>query len=123
MEKHIVFYDAKCPLCHSIKTVLKRLDWFNRIEWVAIQEAERRLDLYPYLIGKDVYDEIHMRTAKGEVKVGYYAIRRMLLALPVPALLALLLYIPYLDKVGSPLYKWFSAHRYEWFGRYETAKL
>ncbi len=119
--KHIVFYDAQCPFCFNVKRILRKFDWFHQIKWVAVQEVEERGG-YPYLEGRNTLDEIHMLTKEGEVKEGYYSIRKLLLALPPFALLGLLLYLPGMDRVGSPAYKWFSGHRYQWFGRYDIPR-
>ncbi|WP_181347576.1 thiol-disulfide oxidoreductase DCC family protein [Thalassobacillus sp. CUG 92003] len=115
--KHVVFYDAKCPLCMNTKRVLKPLDWKSRIEWVPVQEAD--VEDYPFLKGRNVYDEIYMQASSGVVYVGFYTIRRLLSALPVTRPVSLLLHLPGAALLGSPLYKWVSRHRYEWFGRYD----
>ncbi|MCA0971213.1 DUF393 domain-containing protein [Halobacillus litoralis] len=119
--KHIVFYDAQCPFCFYFKKTLRLFDWTDQIKWVAVQET-RQNGTYPYLEGRDTLDEIHMLTKEGEIKQGFYTIRRLLLALPPFALLALLLYLPGVDRVGPPLYRWVSANRHRWFGRYDLPR-
>ncbi|WP_270180697.1 thiol-disulfide oxidoreductase DCC family protein [Alkalihalobacillus sp. CinArs1] len=118
--KHLVFYDAQCPLCFNVKKTLQKLDWRGQIEWISVQEVESNPEAYPYMQYRHdlMYDEIHMLTASGRLYSGFSTVRRLLLALPITIPLSLFLYLPYLDRIGSPLYKWFSKHRYEWFGRY-----
>ncbi|MFC0524443.1 thiol-disulfide oxidoreductase DCC family protein [Pontibacillus salicampi] len=118
--KHIVFYDAQCPFCYHVKLVLKKLDWFGKIEWKAVQEAEQEVAYYDYLEGRNVYDEIHMLSSDNVLYSGFYTVRKLMSMLPLTAPFAMLLYIPLIDKIGVPLYNWFSQHRYQWFGRYET---
>ncbi|MGE7215321.1 thiol-disulfide oxidoreductase DCC family protein [Priestia koreensis] len=115
--KHIIFYDAQCPLCANVKKVLIKLDWFQRLEWVPVQKAEDEAQ-YHYLKERDVYDRIHMMSASGRLYAGFYSVRRILRALPATALFGWLLYIPKVDRLGVPLYNWISANRHDWFGRY-----
>ncbi|MCM2676839.1 thiol-disulfide oxidoreductase DCC family protein [Alkalicoccobacillus plakortidis] len=114
-KKHIVFYDAECPLCQSVKAVIVKLDWFNRFEWQSVQKiAETK---YRFLQNRHLYDEIHMVTSDNEIKTGFYTVRKILLNLPLASGLALLLFLPFVDKLGVPLYTFISTNRYEWFGR------
>lgn len=119
--KHVVFYDAKCPFCFYIKKVFRKFDWMGQIKWVAVQDTDKE-GKFPYLEGRNTLDEIHMLTKKGEVIEGFYTVRRLLLALPLFAVFGVLLYLPGMDKIGSPLYQWFSAHRHQWFGRYDLPR-
>ncbi|MCA0988711.1 thiol-disulfide oxidoreductase DCC family protein [Guptibacillus algicola] len=118
--KHLVFYDAECPFCFNLKKILQKLDWRGQVEWIAVQEVENNPEAYPYMQYRHdlMYDEIHMLTASGRLYSGFSTVRRLFLALPITIPLSLFLYLPFLDRIGAPLYKWFSTHRYEWFGRY-----
>ncbi|MGP4068649.1 thiol-disulfide oxidoreductase DCC family protein [Halobacillus sp. B29] len=116
--KHVVFYDAQCPFCYQIKRVFSKFDWLDQIKWVSVQAIEQS-GKYPYLEGRNTLDEIHMLTKEGEIKKGFFTIRRLMLVLPPVSLIGLLLYLPGLHLIGTPLYQWFSSHRYQWFGRYE----
>ncbi|WP_226581754.1 thiol-disulfide oxidoreductase DCC family protein [Halobacillus litoralis] len=119
--KHIVFYDAQCPFCFYVKKVFRRFDWLDQIKWVSVQEATRG-GKYPYLEGRNTLDEIHMLTKQGEVKEGFATIRKLLLALPLFSVFGIILSLPGVDFIGSPLYRWFSAHRHQWFGRYDLPR-
>ncbi|UOQ45166.1 DUF393 domain-containing protein [Halobacillus salinarum] len=119
--KHIVFYDAQCPFCFNVKRVLRKFDWLNKIKWVSVQEVEAS-GKYPYLEGRNTLDEIHMLTKEGEIKQGFDSIRKLLSVLPPLALIGLLLYLPGMKLFGSPAYRWFSGHRYDWFGRYDIPR-
>ncbi|WP_174615506.1 thiol-disulfide oxidoreductase DCC family protein [Virgibacillus ihumii] len=116
MNKHIVFFDAECPLCRTVKAVLKRLDWFDTIFWHPVQEVSEsiktRVNEY-----KNMYDEIYMFTVDKQVLTGFNTIRKILSLLPATIPLALLCYIPFVKKIGDPAYRFVSIHRYKWFGR------
>ncbi|MBJ7895809.1 thiol-disulfide oxidoreductase DCC family protein [Bacillus atrophaeus] len=116
MEQNLVFYDAQCPLCRSLKAVLKKLDWAQRLRWFPVQEIDQST-YEKALKYKDVYDEIHMLTANNVMLKGFYTVRKILSVLPLTAPLGWLLYLPFADKLGKPLYQFISRHRYQWFGR------
>ncbi|WP_240339670.1 thiol-disulfide oxidoreductase DCC family protein [Halobacillus ihumii] len=122
MMKHIVFYDAACPFCFNVKRILRKFDWLNQLKWVSVQEVEKENGKYPYLSGRNTRDEIHMLTKQGELKAGFGTIRKLLLLLPPISWIGLILYLPGMDRLGSPLYKWFSSHRYQWFGQYDQPR-
>lgn len=114
--KHIVFYDARCPLCSSAKAVIEKLDWFRRIRWVPVQEAEGNDD-FSFLKGRDIYDRIQMLSSKGRLYAGFYTVRKLLTVLPLTFPVSWVFYLPCMDKVLAPLYMWVSKNRYHWFGR------
>ncbi|MYL56282.1 DUF393 domain-containing protein [Virgibacillus halodenitrificans] len=116
MNKHIVFFDAECPLCCTVKAVLKRLDWNNAIFWYPVQEVsdsiKERVNNY-----KNMYDEIYMYTKDKRVLTGFNTVRKILSLLPATMPLAFLLYLPFVKNIGDPVYRFISTRRYEWFGR------
>lgn len=114
--KYTVFYDARCPLCSSVKVVIEKLDWLRRFRWVPVQKAEISGD-YDFLKNRDIYDRIQMLSSNGEVYEGFYTIRKILTLLPLTFPVSWVLYLPYMDKILSPLYMWVSKNRYHWFGR------
>ncbi|MBP1971134.1 putative DCC family thiol-disulfide oxidoreductase YuxK [Virgibacillus natechei] len=116
MDKHIVFYDAECPLCRAVKAVLQKLDWLGKINWAPLQEVneETRERINRY---KNMYDEIYMYTRDKKVLTGYYTIRKILFLLPVTIPLAVLMHLPFAKNIGDPAYRFISKRRYRWFGR------
>ncbi|MGP4059342.1 thiol-disulfide oxidoreductase DCC family protein [Halobacillus litoralis] len=119
--KHIVFYDAQCPFCFYVKKTFRQFDWLNQIKWVSVQEVEKS-GKYPYLEGRNTLDEIHMLTKEGEIKQGFRTIQKLLLVLPLFSMFGVLLSLPGFHLIGSPLYRWFSDHRHQWFGRYDLPR-
>jgi predicted DCC family thiol-disulfide oxidoreductase YuxK len=119
--KHVIFYDAQCPFCFQVKRIFRKFDWLHQVKWVSVQEVEKT-GKYPYLEGRNTLDEIHMLTKEGEIKQGFATIRHLLLLLPPVSILGLILYLPGMNRIGSPLYRWFSSHRYQWFGRYDIPR-
>ncbi|MDO6449181.1 thiol-disulfide oxidoreductase DCC family protein [Oceanobacillus profundus] len=114
--RHIVFYDAECPLCSTVKIAVQKLDWFRRIHWIPVQVAEGSYKFH-FLKNRDIYDKIQMLSSKGRLYEGFYTVRKILTALPLTFPFSLLFYLPYIDRLLSPLYMWISKNRYDWFGR------
>lgn len=117
--KHLVFYDAECPLCSSAKAVIKKLDWFRRIEWVPVQKIEQS-DRFDFLKDRDIYDRIHMISSEGQLYAGFYTVRKLLTVLPLTFPIGWAAYLPFMDKIFGPLYMWISKNRYQWFGRKQS---
>ncbi|SFE18252.1 Predicted thiol-disulfide oxidoreductase YuxK, DCC family [Lentibacillus persicus] len=116
MTKHIVFYDAECPLCRTVKAVLMKLDKNDAILWHPVQKVreDHQLEINIY---KNMYDEIYMYTKNKEVLTGFYTVRKILSVLPATKLIGRFLYMPFVDYVGDPAYRFVSTRRYKWFGR------
>ncbi|WP_010529164.1 thiol-disulfide oxidoreductase DCC family protein [Lentibacillus jeotgali] len=116
MNRHIVFFDAECPLCRTVKAVLRKLDWNNAIYWHPVQEVsepvKERANNY-----KNMYDEIYMYTKNKQMLTGFNTVRKILFLLPATIPLALLLYLPFAKSIGDPAYRFVSTRRYKWFGR------
>lgn len=117
--KYIVFFDAECPLCSSVKTVIEKLDWFRRIKWIPVQEIEQS-DRFSFLKNRDIYDRIQMISPSGRLYAGFYTVRKLLVLLPLTYPVSLILHLPFIDKIFVPLYMWISQNRYQWFGRKQT---
>ncbi|GGJ96100.1 hypothetical protein GCM10007063_18180 [Lentibacillus kapialis] len=116
MDKHIVFFDAECPLCRTMKAVLKQLDWNNAILWHPVQEVRESVREQANCY-KNMYDEIYMFTKDKQMLTGFNTIRKILVLLPPTLPLALLLYLPFAARIGNPAYRFVSKRRYQWFGR------
>ncbi|MBB6449315.1 putative DCC family thiol-disulfide oxidoreductase YuxK [Geomicrobium halophilum] len=116
MDQHIVFYDAECPLCRSVKAVLQKLDWQNDVAWFPVQRVSRNT-LEKANAYKNMYDEIYMLTKDKKVLTGYNTVRKLLSIFPVTLPFALFLYLPGAIVLGRPIYRFVSIRRYRWFGR------
>ncbi len=116
VDNHIVFYDAECPLCRSVKAVVQKLDWKRELAWYPVQEVDEATQAKANA-HKDMYDEIYMLTKDEDVLTGYYTVRKILSLLPVTRPLTAVLYFPLISKIGDLAYRFISTRRYRWFGR------
>jgi predicted DCC family thiol-disulfide oxidoreductase YuxK len=118
MKYHLVFYDAECPLCRTVKAVIVKLDWFKRLKWLPVQTTGQ--SIYRHLLkGRNIYDEIHMLTSAGKLIKEFDTVRKILSVLPLTFPVAVLLYLPFIPKIGNRVYQFISKNRYQWFGRVE----
>lgn len=108
---HYLFFDKHCPPCRAAVRLFQLSDLYHRCHWVPIQDARLEPEKYPYLSSRNAAHELHMCTEQGVVLHGFYALRRLLLAIPLSFLPAVLLYIPYAEHIGAPLYNVLSKSR------------
>lgn len=108
--KTIALYDGTCSLCRETKRLSEKLDWLNKVEWVSLQEYEKNPRSISFS-NQDLRKELHIITPNGEVKKGYYAVRRLLLQFPATLILSVLLYVPFAALIGNPIYKWIAKNR------------
>ncbi|MFC3525590.1 thiol-disulfide oxidoreductase DCC family protein [Marinococcus halophilus] len=108
---HYLFFDRYCPPCLAAVRIFQFLDPHQHCEWIPIQDAWLHMDKFPYLSSRNAAHELHMFTNQGVVLHGFYAFRRLLLAVPASFLPAIVLYLPYADRVGVPLYNAISKSR------------
>jgi predicted DCC family thiol-disulfide oxidoreductase YuxK len=122
VDTHIVFYDAQCPLCRTVKTVISSFDWRHELSWFPVQHvSEKTREKASKIV--DMYDEIYVLTKEEEVLIGFQSIRKILSVLPAFFWLAFLMKPQIVEWIGKPTYQFISSHRHQWFGRlsYEEA--
>lgn len=104
-------YDEKCILCQEMKKKLQKLDVFQKIKWVSLQEYEQQSHAKSFH-ATDLRKELHILLPNGRVLKGFYAVRKLLLLSPFTFLLGLLLYFPFVPVVGRPVYSWVAKNRH-----------
>jgi predicted DCC family thiol-disulfide oxidoreductase YuxK len=110
----LALYDGNCALCKASKEKSNKLDWLGRIQWISLQEYEKK-GLQPSFRAVDLRRELHLIEGV-KVYKGFFAARKMLLQFPLTILPALLLYIPFASLIGIPIYNWIARNRYKWMG-------
>lgn len=115
-----VLYDGVCPLCIRTVRMLSSLDLFTRLEFVDF----RRIDINEYnhshmldLTRKELEQEMYV-IVQGKAYHGFYAYRRIALALPVLWPLAPWLFLPGISSVGELIYGFVARKRLQfvWCG-------
>ncbi|CAM3538974.1 thiol-disulfide oxidoreductase DCC family protein [Cytobacillus oceanisediminis] len=110
--KTIALYDGTCSLCKETKRLSEKLDWLKQVEWISLQEYERNLNSISFS-KQDLRKELHIITPAGDIKKGYYAVRRLLRHFPATFLFSVLLYIPFTPIIGNPIYQWIAKNRHK----------
>ena len=110
-----VIFDGACGFCLRSIRIGKRLDWRHRIEWRARLEPGVN-ERFPQLSQEETQRRIVSIRADGKIYGGFYAVRDILLQLPLTILPAALLYLPVMSVGGGPLYRWIAANRHRFPG-------
>jgi predicted DCC family thiol-disulfide oxidoreductase YuxK len=111
-EKPLVLYDGACFLCLRSMTILQFLDWFDRIDYVALQQDPLpRLGRVDATFRRRALEQIHVVEPDGSLHAGYAACRRLAWRLPLAWPVAPLLYLPGATAVGSFVYRRVAAAR------------
>jgi predicted DCC family thiol-disulfide oxidoreductase YuxK len=116
-RKAHVLYDGLCPLCLKSVALLKRLDWFKRVDYVNAREPDQVQRVQPAglppLEPKSLLQEMHLLTSTGgHVYHGFQAFRWMAWRLPLLWPLAPFLYVPGVPWLGQKLYLWVARNRF-----------
>ena len=115
-----VIFDGECGFCLRAIRIGKRLDWWRRMEWRARLEPGVN-ERFPQLSQEETQRRMVSIRTDGRAYGGFYAVRDILLQLPLTMLPALLLYLPGMSVVGVPLYRWIATNRYRFGGAREEA--
>ena len=109
LDPYTFIYDADCGMCASAVRLLRRLDRRDRVSWTSSQS----LDTPPPGLSRDDLDRsAYIETPAGDLHEGFFAIRELLLRLPVTAPIGALMMLPGVRLVGEPAYRWVARNRY-----------
>ena len=110
-EKHVVLYDSDCALCTFQMRSITWLDWFNKVEWIPIND-ERSEDIAPELTREELREAIHCITPEDKIHRGARCVRFLGMRMPLLVPIALFLWIPGVIWVAEKFYMWVSRNRY-----------
>jgi len=118
-----VIFDGECGFCLRAIRIGRRLDWWRRMEWRARLEPGVR-ERFPQLSHEETQRRMVSIRPDGRTYGGFFAVRDIMLHLPLMLLPALLLYLPGMSCIGVPCYRWIASHRYRFGGaREETCSI
>jgi predicted DCC family thiol-disulfide oxidoreductase YuxK len=110
----ILLFDGECAFCRKGVSILRRMDWLNRI---AYRDARDTANLPPCsepLEPQKLLDEMHVVTPDGQrAFAGYRAIRWLSWRVPPLWLVAPLLYLPGALWLGTWVYRWIAKNRFK----------
>ena len=115
-----VIFDGDCAFCLRSIALGRRLDWWRRMEWRARLEPGVR-ERFPQLSQEETQRRMVSIRPDGRTYGGFFAIRDIMLHLPLTLLPALLLYLPGMSCIGVPCYRWIASNRHRFGGAREEA--
>ena len=117
----VVYYDGECGFCTLSVRALSLADFFRVVTWTPYQEVAEPpagltwedLDAAAYLeVRKGLSESGTGPEEERRLYRGFYAFRMLTLRLPPLIPLALLLWLPGVNRLGEPAYEWVAANRY-----------
>lgn len=111
-----VIFDDDCGFCTRSVNLFRSLDWLRRIEWVP-RNGSGTASRFPQVSGERTTGEMVSIGPDGRVSGGYFAIRAILLRLPLMFLFGLVMYIPGASLAGVPVYRWVARNRHRFGGK------
>jgi predicted DCC family thiol-disulfide oxidoreductase YuxK len=118
--KHVILFDGHCRFCTRQSRKLVSLARPGLVEAVNFQEAGA-LDRFPGITHDACMTAIHLVEPDGRVSKGPEAIVRAMATRPVFRWIRVIYYIPGLRQVVNGLYAFVAAHRYQIWGRADSA--
>jgi predicted DCC family thiol-disulfide oxidoreductase YuxK len=110
-----VIFDDDCGFCTRSVNFFRSLDWLRRYEWLA--RSDRALPArYPRMAADRTAGEMVSVRPDGGTLGGFYAVRDILLGLPLTFLPALFMYVPGVPLAGVPVYRWIAKNRHRFGG-------
>jgi predicted DCC family thiol-disulfide oxidoreductase YuxK len=108
-----VLFDGDCAFCRKSVSLLGRLDWLKRLEFVDIRDGDHPLLQDPQVAQAPLTEQMHVRTPDGDrLHKGFDAFRWLAWRLPLLWLVAPLLYVPGIPALGQRLYLWVARNRF-----------
>lgn len=109
----VAIFDGRCVICNTSRYILRRLDWFKRIEFLDLHNRVEVEARYPSISYEQAMGEIHVVDTNGAVSAGFKATRRMLREVPLGWPLWVVLRLPMIgDWLGPRLYRFIARNRY-----------
>ena len=120
-NRWVLYYDGECGFCTLSVRALALADFFCAVTWTPYQELPEppwgltweELDAAAYLeAGKASPMEGDAGGTGRRLYRGFYAFRMLSLRLPLLMPLALLLWLPGVNRLGERTYRWVATNRY-----------
>ncbi|MFQ5707356.1 MAG: thiol-disulfide oxidoreductase DCC family protein [bacterium] len=106
-----IVYDGACPICTGSIRWLRRLDWFDCLEFVDLLDWEKVKKAYPALALEKCQREVHVISPNGEIRSGFYGFRKLSSLLLVGWLILPILYLPGVPILGQRMYRSIAKNR------------
>lgn len=117
-----VIFDGECGFCQRSIKLGKRLDWLHRMDWRARLEPGLK-ETFPQLSGEETQRRMVSIRKDGKTYGGFFAVRDIMVHLPLTFVPALILYVPGISLLGVPVYQWIATHRHHFGGKSDSCSM
>ena len=107
----IVLFDGGCPICRRTVRTLRRLDWFEQLQFADATDEEIRRRLAPALTLDEAMRQMNVVDGDGRLSGGFDAQLRIARRVPALWLFGVLGALPGVRQIGSAVYRYIAAHR------------
>ncbi|MFO0864914.1 MAG: DUF393 domain-containing protein [Gemmataceae bacterium] len=108
-----VLYDGECPLCLKSIGILKKLDWFHRLNYVNARDVDQDIIKELPVEPRRLIEEMHLVTPSKSIYHGFGAFRWMSWRLPLLWIFAPFMYLPGASWLGQKAYLWVARNRFK----------
>ena len=109
MRDTLVIFDDTCSMCTRSVRFVRAFDWLARFRYTGFSTAAANI---PELSAANLESGLRVRLADGSFRVGIDAVRSIAMRTPLGALLAWLLYVPPVHRIGDRAYRAVAARRH-----------
>ncbi len=110
-----VLYDGNCPICRESKSMVMKMDRFERLSFVDFRHEDlpaQAKELKPKVLEK----RMHVVTNEGKVTAGFAAVASIFQRVPATFAVAPLMTLPGVFQLGSSIYDWVADRRHSLSG-------
>jgi len=102
-----MLYDGLCLFCGRSRKIVTFLDWFSLIKPIDVYDNNSLAQIPKEVLNIDEpLSEIHLLDKDSNTYIGFYAVRKIGIKLPLTAPFALFLYIPGMNILGEVIYRY-----------------
>lgn len=116
--RRTVIFDGECGFCTSWIKRGRALDWLKLIDWRARLEPGLA-SKFPQTTKEETKNRIVSIRPDGKTFGGFFAMRDIMIRLPLTFLPAILMHVPGTGLVGEPVYQWIARNRH----RFKSCKI
>jgi len=112
IKKNRLIYDGKCQFCLRSVQKLRIGDIFGLVDYVDLHQIDQFKGFHHDLTREKALSQLCLIDASGNLSLGFHAIRKLCLNMPLFYALLPILYFPGMGIVGPIVYKIIARNRY-----------
>ncbi len=105
-----MIYDGDCRFCSAQVRWLKKLDWFNTLEFISLTDS-RVKEIVPAISQKELLEAVYCVAKDGKISRAARCFRFLAMRIPLLVPLALLLWFPGVIWIAEKIYEAIARNR------------